>query len=263
MPAKTIELKIKRQSTPDGQPFWEEFSIPYKPNMTVTAALMAIAANPVTTDGKPTTPVTYDANCLEEVCGACAMRINGRPRQACSALIDALEKPIRLEPLTKFPVVRDLQVDRSFLFESLKRVKGWIPIDGTYNLGEGPRVAPETQEEMYPLSRCISCCNCLEVCPQVTDATGFVGAAIIAQVKLFNMHPTGKMHARERLEALMGRGGIQECSYAQNCVEICPKGIPLTQAISDVNRDVLVEAVRSFLRRPGRSNQPHAVGTPL
>ena len=71
---------------------------------------------------------------------------------------------------------------------------------------------------------------------------------MIAQVKLFNLHPTGKMHARTRLQALMGEGGIHECGYAQNCVKICPKEIPLTEAISDVGRDVIKQAVLDFLR---------------
>lgn len=247
--AKTIEIKIKRQLTPDSQPFWEEFSVPHRPNMNMIAALMDIAENPVTRQGQQTTPVSYDANCLEEVCGSCAMLINGRARMACSALLDTLEQPVRLEPFRKFPVVRDLQVDRAVLFESLKRVRAWVPIDGTYDLGPGPRMSPADQQEAYPISRCISCASCLEVCPQMNDETGFVGAAVVAQVKLFNLHPTGKMHARERLRALMGRGGVHECGYAQNCVEICPKGIPLTRAISDVGRDVMWEAVLGFLRR--------------
>jgi succinate dehydrogenase / fumarate reductase iron-sulfur subunit len=82
---KSVILKIRRQLTPDAKPSWEEFEIPYKPNMNVTSALMEIAANPVTRDGKQTTPVTYDSNCLEEICGSCAMLINGRARMACSA----------------------------------------------------------------------------------------------------------------------------------------------------------------------------------
>ena len=68
-----------------------------------------------------TTPVAWDMNCLEEVCGACSMVINGRPRQSCTALIDKLEQPIRLKPMKTFPVVRDLQVDRSRMFDSLKK----------------------------------------------------------------------------------------------------------------------------------------------
>ena len=159
--------------------------------MNVISALMEIAANPVTRDGKATTPITYDSNCLEEVCGSCAMLINGRARMACSALVDKLEQPIRLEPFSKFPVVRDLAVDRSVLFENLKAVKAWVPIDGSYDLGSGPRVTMQEQEEAYPLSRCISCCCCMEACPQFNEDTGFVGAATISQVRLFNTHPTG------------------------------------------------------------------------
>src|SRR5438309_1010831 len=186
---KNVIIRIKRQANPTARPYWEEFELPWKPGMNITSSLMDIAANPVTRDGKVTTPITYDSNCLEEVCGSCAMVINGRARMACSALVDKLEQPIKLEPFSKFPVVRDLSVDRSVLFENLKAVKAWVPIDGTYDLGAGPKQAPQIQEQRYPLSNCISCTICMEVCPQFNEATGFVGAATIAQAKLFNMDP--------------------------------------------------------------------------
>ncbi len=246
---KTVIIKIKRQDNPSAKSHWEEFELSYKPGMNVISSLMEIAANPVTRDGKATTPITYDSNCLEEVCGSCAMLINGRTRMACSALIDKLEQPIRLEPFTKFPVVRDLAVDRSVLFENLKAVKAWVPIDGTYDLGSGPRVMPEDQEAAYPLSRCISCCCCMEACPQFNEETGFVGAATISQVRLFNTHPTGAALKRERLAALMGDGGIQECGYAQNCVEVCPKDIPLTRSISEVGGEVMKQAIGDLFRK--------------
>lgn len=246
---KSIIIKIKRQDNPKAQSRWEEFELPHKPGMNVISSLMEIAANPVTRDGKPTTPITYDSNCLEEVCGSCAMLINGRTRMACSALIDKLDQPIRLEPFTKFPVVRDLAVDRSVLFENLKAVKAWVPIDGTYDLGSGPRMTSEDQESAYPLSRCISCCCCMEACPQFNEDTGFVGAATISQVRLFNTHPTGAALKRERLAALMGDGGIQECGYAQNCVEVCPKDIPLTRSISEVGGEVMKQAIGDLFRK--------------
>jgi succinate dehydrogenase / fumarate reductase iron-sulfur subunit len=246
--AKTVVIKIKRQENPQAASRWEEFELNWRPGMNVISAMMEIAANPLTRAGQPTTPITYDSNCLEEVCGSCAMLINGRPHMACSALVDKLEQPIRLEPLSKFPVIRDLQVDRNVLFENLKRVQAWVPVDGTYDLGAGPRMYPREQEERYPYSRCISCCCCMEACPQFNEATGFVGAATIAQVKLFNEHPTGKALKHERLQALMGDGGIQECGFAQNCVEICPKDIPLTKAIADTGGEVIKQAIRDFFR---------------
>jgi len=246
---KTVIIKIKRQASPKSAPYWEEFALSWKPGMNVISSMMDIAANPVTRDGKPSRPITYDSNCLEEVCGSCAMRINGRARMACSALIDKLEQPITLEPLSKFPVVRDLAVDRSVLFENLKRVKAWVPVDGTYDLGSGPRQSTTQQESAYPLSRCISCCCCMEVCPQFNDKTNFVGAATIAQVRLFNTHPTGAALKEDRLHALMGDGGIQECGYAQNCVEICPKDIPLTNAIAEVGGQVMKQAIKDIFTR--------------
>jgi succinate dehydrogenase / fumarate reductase, iron-sulfur subunit len=249
MANKTVILRIKRQDTPESKPYWEEFELPFKTGMNVTSSLMDIALNPVTREGKATTPVVYDSNCLEEVCGSCAMLINGRARMACSALIEQLEQPVTIEPFTKFPVIRDLAVDRSVLFENLKAVKAWVPVDGTYDLGSGPRMTNEDQEEAYPLSRCISCCCCMEACPQFNEDTGFVGAATISQVRLFNTHPTGQALKRERLSALMGDGGIQECGYAQNCVEICPKDIPLTKSISEVGGQVMKQAVFDLFRK--------------
>jgi len=250
----TIQVEITRQSTPGAKAVVEKFEIPYRANMNITSLLGEIALNPVNADGQPTTPVTYDSNCLEEICGSCAMLINGKARMACSALVDKLQKenpgqPIRLAPLSKFPVVRDLAVDRSVLFENLKKVQAWVPIDGSYDLGSGPRQHPQIQEQRYPLSNCISCTICMEVCPQFNDVTGFVGAATIAQVKLFNMDPSGAVLKEERLRALAGDGGIQECGFAQNCVEACPKQLPLTEAISDMGRDVFVQQVKDFFTR--------------
>jgi len=156
MAEKKVIVKVKRQVSPQGAPYWEEFALNWRPAMNVIICLRDIAENPFTRDGKKTTPISYDSNCLEEICGSCAMLINGKARMACSALIDQLEPPITLEPFSKFPVVRDLAVDRQFMFDILKRVKACIPIDGNYDLGEGPRMAPETQEKAYKLSTSIS-----------------------------------------------------------------------------------------------------------
>jgi ferredoxin len=100
------------------------------------------------------------------------MLINGRTRMACSALVDRLlaegGDEIELRPMSKFPVVRDLVVDRRRLFRGLEKVKAWVPVEGSYDLGPGPRISPEEQEDAYPLSECMSCGCCLEACPQYT-----------------------------------------------------------------------------------------------
>lgn len=183
------------------------------------------------------------------------MLINGKAGQACSALIDriAANGVVTLEPMSKYPVVRDLAVDRERLFAALRRVQAWVPIDGTYDLGSGPKETPHEQEVRYTLSTCMSCGCCLEACPQYTqepDATqwdtAFVGAAVLSQTRLFNMHPTGKALAPMRLDLMMREGGVNDCGNAQNCVKVCPKEIPLTESIAAIGRAVTVHAIRKF-----------------
>lgn len=239
---RVVHLRVRRQ---DGRDMpetrrWEEFKVPYLPQMNVNSALQQVQKDPVTTEGKHVCPVVWEAACLEEVCGSCTMIINGRVRQACSTLVDEIApngELITIEPMSKFPCDRDLIVDRSRMFENLKKVKAWIDLDGTHDLGSGPRESQEQQQERYPLSRCMTCGCCVEACPQFNDSSPFMGAAAINQVRYFNMHPSGAMHKNARLEALMGEGGIADCGKAQNCVEVCPKEIPLVDSISSMARE--------------------------
>ena len=87
---------------------------------------------------------------------------------------------------------------------------------------------PKDQQVGYDLSRCMTCGCCLEACPQYNNKSDFIGASAISQVRLFNLHPTGKLNADERLDAIMGEGGLEDWGNAQMCVEACPKEIPLS-----------------------------------
>ncbi len=246
---KEVLFKIKRQNSPQEEPYWEEFKVPYRPNMNVVSALMAIQKHPINAKGEVTTPVVWESNCLEEVCGACSMVINGKARQSCSALIDSLTQPITLEPLNNFPVVRDLMVDREALFDALKKVKAWIEIDGTQDLGPAPRQAANVQAITYDLSRCMTCGVCAHACPNYNSKSKFIGPAAVSQVRLFNLNPLGQMNKEERLEALMDEGGVAECGNSQNCVKACPKGIPLTKSLAEMKKDVTLLALKNIFRK--------------
>lgn len=258
-PARTIRIRIKRCDGPGKPSRWEAFDVPihHGGSANVISCLQWIAAHPITVEGTATTPPVWDSGCLEEVCGACTMRVNGRVRQACSALIEHYAPnegdEIALEPMSKFPVVRDLFVDRQRLFTTLKRIRGWVPIDGTYHLGSGPKERPSDQRQRYKLAECMSCGCCLEACPQYTLEpdqdrwdTAFVGAAVIGQVRYFNMHETGGTLAKKRLAEMARPGGVSDCGNAQNCVRVCPKEIPLTEAIASVGRATTIDRIRRF-----------------
>src|SRR4051812_29186201 len=114
---KTVELHVRRQERAGAPEKWEVFHIRYRPNLNIIACLMDLQLNPTTVTGEKTTAPAWEAACLEEVCGSCTMVINGTPRQACTTLVDRLEQPIRIQAMTKFPIVRDLIVDRSRMFD--------------------------------------------------------------------------------------------------------------------------------------------------
>jgi succinate dehydrogenase / fumarate reductase iron-sulfur subunit len=212
-------------------------------------------------------------------------------RQACTALVDQLLKEkgselfliedknssdpllpsIELRPLTKFPVIRDLLVDRSRMFACLEKILAWLPVDSYLDMGSGARQSQETQQMAYLYSKCMTCGCCLEACPQflkielkpkpgesdeeyrarqrVANIRSFMGAHAIAQVELFNSNPTGAMNSYERLEALVAEGGIQTCGNAQNCVKVCPKEIPLTTAIGRAGRAATLHTIRKWFDR--------------
>ena len=270
-----INVRVLRQDGPGTPPYWERHQVEYEPDMNVISVLQKIAAQAKTSEGKKVNPVAWDCGCLEEVCGSCTMVINGRVRQSCSALVDRLlednSAEIELQPMTKFPVVRDLMVDRSRLFHSLKRVQAGVPVDGYYDMGAGPRITRDDQEQNYPLSQCMSCGCCLDACPQFNKVevqrqagesdeafearkkgayeSEFIGAHAISQAMLFNSHPVAKSLEKERLEVLTAPGGVQACGNAQNCVSVCPKQIPLTTSIARAGRAVTFYAFKKFFDR--------------
>jgi len=241
--------RIRRAKDGASRPYWEEFALQFRHGMNVIILLQDIQRNPVTSDGKKTTPVAWECSCLEEVCGACSMVINGIPRQACSTLVEGLTSPVVIEPFSKFPVVRDLVVDRKSLFDNFRKIRAWIPVDLTLGLGPGPRMSPEEQQAAYPLSRCITCGCCIESCPQVNADSPFMGAAVLNQATLLNSHPTGRMNMGERLAVAREQGGLSGCGNAQNCARVCPKEIPLVGSIAKLNRDAIIDGFKRWLER--------------
>lgn len=250
---RSITLRVLRGEP--GNQYWEEFLFPYNESDNIISLLMAIQHHPQTKDGRMVTPVVWESGCLEEVCGSCSMLINGKPKQACSALVRNLiqesgSDTITLAPFTKFPLVRDLVVDRTRLFDHLKKISGWVEIDSYSESGFGPEVTPREQDVMYTLSTCMTCGCCTESCPQVNDSSSFMGPQAIGQARYFSIHPTARMQMKERIRVMQGEGGVGGCGNSQNCVRVCPKNIPLTDAIGAIGRQTTIQAIKDLFGLP-------------
>ena len=192
---------------------------------------MEIQKKPVNRQGKTVEPVVWEPGCLEEVCGSCSMLINGRPRQACTALIELIiretgSSTITLAPFTKFPLVRDLIVDRTSMFENLKKVHGWIEVDGTYDPRPGRRSA-RSQEVTYSLSTCMTCGCCVEACPQVNARSKFMGPQIISAGAPFQFASHRQESKSPSVKHADGRGRNQRLRQRSKLRQGLPKANPL------------------------------------
>lgn len=245
-----VYLKIKRQDSPNGDSYWEDFQVDNTPKMTVLTALKAIRQNPQNVKGEATTPVVWESNCCRGACGSCAMLINRQPMLACSAIIEELGYTIVLEPLSKFPVERDLVVDRSKMFEDLVKIGDWILPRPGQNIDKGSLINDLDKTFAENLSKCIHCGICLEACPQYHDRSSFVGAASIAKACLVllnvgTQHPSTSLRtdAVSILDRIMQEGGVEDCENAGNCEKVCPKGIPLLTSLARMKREVTKHAL--------------------
>jgi succinate dehydrogenase / fumarate reductase, iron-sulfur subunit len=246
-----VKLKIYRGYP--GDQYWDEFELQYRHGMNIITALMDIQKNPINVHNQRVLPISWEAGCLEEVCGSCSMLINGVPRQACTALIEEIidtqtSTTITLAPFTKFPLVRDLVVDRSIMFSQIKKIEGWVEIDGYYTTGFGPNISQDKQQVRYYISCCMTCGCCSEACPQINSSSSFIGPSPIAQVRLFSIHPTSHLKTPQRLRILQGEGGIGSCGNAQNCQRVCPKKVPLTDSIAWAGKETLFQGLRDYFR---------------
>ena len=130
------KIRIRRQESQKSDSYWQEFEFDGSKNSSVANVLKELNSRTPLKDnsGNIVTPISWECSCMVRKCGACAMLINERPRLACSTFLHMLKgSTITLEPLSKFPLVRDLIVDRSNLFENLKKLNLWLESEAYMN----------------------------------------------------------------------------------------------------------------------------------
>lgn len=182
-------------------------------------------------DGKKViTPIVWECSCLQKKCGACAMVINDRPALACNVRLSELKKnEVTLKPLSKFPVVEDLMVDRSILYDNLKEMNLWLK-DKAYT-------EPSDYDMAYEGSRCLQCGCCLEVCPNFYPGGVFFGMAAFT--------PTTRLLAemgedqKKELYAEYKKHIYDGCGKSLACRNICPAEIPIDRLMIQSNAMVI------------------------
>ena len=184
-----LTIDILRQKDSASEPYKQIIEFDAQPDNTVATLLNKINAQNDLTDvnGNPVGIIHWQCSCLQKKCGACAMRINGIPSLACDTKLSTCKRGrLSLEPLKKFPTVRDLVTDRSVMMDNLLSIHNW--------LDQSSHQTHKTAELSYDASRCLQCGCCLEVCPNFIPGGDFYSAAAFVPasrilVQLEQQHP--------------------------------------------------------------------------
>ena len=181
----------------------------------------------------------FRRSCREGVCGSDAMNINGKNGLACITKLADLQEPVMIRPLPGLPVIRDLIVDMSQFFKQYHSIKPYV-VDNTPPPEKERLQSPQDREELNGLYECILCACCSTACPSFWwNPDKFVGPAGLLQAYRF-IADTRDQAVNERLDNLEDPYRLFRCHSIMNCVDVCPKGLNPTKAISKI-KDLLVK----------------------
>ena len=169
-------------------------------------------------------------NCKAGKCGSCSAEVNGNPCLMCMTRLDSLDltKPVSVEPMRSFPLIRDLVTDVSWNFKVKEGITPFTPrpadaADGTWRMSQ--REVDRVQE----FRKCIECFLCQDVCHILRDHRefeGFIGPRFVLYSAALEMHP---LDTADRSGDLMDKLGIGFCNITRCCTKVCPEHITITE----------------------------------
>jgi succinate dehydrogenase / fumarate reductase iron-sulfur subunit len=195
-------------------------------------------------------------NCKAGKCGSCSAEVNGKPRLMCMTRLADLpdDRPVRIEPMKAFPIIRDLVTDVSSNYEAKRKIEPFSPRpadapDGTW------RMAQSDVDRVQEFRKCIECFLCQDVCHVLREHglhDAFVGPRVLVHIAALEMHP---LDVADRLPKLRNEHGAGYCNITKCCTKVCPEGITITDnAIIPLKERIVdryYDPLRTFMRIVG------------
>ncbi|MGQ0606277.1 MAG: succinate dehydrogenase/fumarate reductase iron-sulfur subunit [Candidatus Nitrosotenuis sp.] len=219
--SKTITLRISKFNPEyDSTQQFADFRVPYERWTTVLDAILDVKKHL-----DHSVAVRY--SCRQASCGSCGMKINGRPRLACFTKISELNSDvITVEPMSNYPIVRDLVVNLERMFTTHKKMKPYIIREDSEIAASTKELkqTPEELEEYIQFANCIKCGLCNSACPTMATDSSFLGPQALGQAYRYvaDNRDKGK---DSRLKIIDESHGIWRCHFAGSCSQVCPKGV--------------------------------------
>ncbi len=194
-------------------------------------------------------------NCKAGKCGSCSAEINGMPKLMCMTRLSSLplNKPVLVEPMRAFPLIKDLVTDVSWNFQVKKDIKPFRPRKP--DLPDGAwRMAQADVDRVQEFRKCIECYLCQDVCHVLRNHhlyDRYAGPRYFVHDAALEMHP---LDDQNRIRNIRNQQGIGYCNITKCCTKVCPAGIqitdnaiiPLKERLVDEFYDPLTKLFRIF-----------------
>lgn len=199
---------------------------------------------------KGESPIVFDHDCREGICGSCGFMINGnahgpeRETTVCQLHMRHFNdgEELVLEPwrAKAFPVIKDLMCDRS-AFDRIIKAGGYISVNtGNAQDANSLPIPKPDADEAFLSAACIGCGACVASCKNASAAL-FTSAKITHLALL----PQGQVERDQRVVDMvtqMDAEGFGACTSTGVCSASCPKEISLIN-IAKMNREYLRAAI--------------------
>ncbi len=237
----TLEVFRYRQDGGGGEPFFQSYEVPFSDDWRVLDALNYIKDE---VDGS----LSYRWSCRMGVCGSCGMVVDGVPELTCAAFVrDYLPGPIRVEPLSGFPVERDLVVVLDDFMEKLTAIRPWMIHEQEKPPEEGEYLQTPAQLAVFKqFSMCINCMLCYSACPVYQHEEEFIGPAVLALAQRYNLDSRDQGN-EQRYPLVWGDDGIWDCTFVGECSSVCPVHVDPAAAIQQAKVESMIGWYRSLL----------------
>jgi len=239
-----ITLKVWRQNGPKEKGSFETHRLEGISGDTSFLEMLDILNEQLVGEGK--TPIVFDHDCREGICGMCSLYINGRPHGP-DDLITTCQMHMRhfnngdtitVEPWRSaaFPIIKDLMVDRQ-AFDKIIQAGGYISVNtGGVPDANAILISKEAADEAMDSASCIGCGACVAACKN-----GSAMLFVSAKVSQFALLPQGRVEAKARAKAMIAKMdelGFGNCTNTRACELECPKGVSISN-IARLNREFL------------------------
>lgn len=243
-----MKVSILRQESSESEKYYESYE--YFGEMHISVLELISRLNKQESNKNPDfRKIVYECSCEQGLCGACAMVVNNTPGLACQIFCDSavIKDSLDIRPLSKFPVVCDLMVDRSEIDQYMKAMKIWLEEDAQYS--------SQKAADQYEAASCLMCGCCLEVCPNYTKGDLFTGA--VGAVAAMNLLRSSSdiAHNVEVLQQYKEKF-YDTCTKVGACEKVCPSNIATMTLMSDVNRLYIwkLRRMEKEVMREGKKN---------